>query len=197
MLELTIRLIASLAIVVGLLLLAAKFFGRQFQSRVGATIQVLHRQALTRSASVAVVVVGPRVLVLGTTDQQVNVLAELDPEELDLEVTEAGVTVLRDDVSDDADLTGDPIHEDLEDPDHPSDPGSPVLGPVDDVRPVGAHRRRARTMLPSGRIRSGRAAREQVEEIPGVVEAKGPLAGSILSPQTWRQAFAAASRRAS
>lgn len=179
MLELTIRLIASLAVVVGLLLLTAKFFGRQFQSRAGATVQVLHRQALTRSASVSVVVVGPRVLVLGTTDQQVNVLAELDPDELDLDVEDATITAL-----------------------HPSDDTG-----ADVVRPVGAHRRVARGPRQTVRLRS-RVARDRADDaaqppVPAQAntsaefDAQGPLSGSILSPQTWRQAFAAASRRAS
>jgi flagellar protein FliO/FliZ len=40
------------------------------------------RQSLTRSSGVAVLTVGSRVLLVGTTDQQVSLLAELDPEEL-------------------------------------------------------------------------------------------------------------------
>ena len=82
MVELTIRLVASLAVVVGLLLLLARVVGKRFTGHAGAPVQVLHRQQLSRSASVAVVTVGSRVLVLGTTDQQVSLLAELDPDEL-------------------------------------------------------------------------------------------------------------------
>ena len=89
MLELTVRLIASLAVVVGLLLLLARLVGRRLGGREGAPVQVLHRQPLSRGSSVAVVSVGSRVLVLGTTDQQVRLLTELDPDELDVELLPA------------------------------------------------------------------------------------------------------------
>ena len=82
MLELTVRLVASLAVVVGLMLLLAKVVGKRYGARAGAPVQVLHRQPLSRSASVAVITVGSRVLVVGTTDHQVSLLTELDPEEL-------------------------------------------------------------------------------------------------------------------
>ncbi|MCX6397867.1 MAG: flagellar biosynthetic protein FliO [Propionibacteriales bacterium] len=86
MLELTVRLIVSLAIVVGLLLVLARFGARKFKGNSGALVHVVHRQALSRTSSVSVVTVGTRVLVLGTTEQQISVLAELDPEELELEL---------------------------------------------------------------------------------------------------------------
>ena len=82
MLELTVRLIASLAVVVGLLLLLAKVGGRRMRGRAGSLVQVVHRQPLSRSSAVSVVTVGSRVLVLGTTEHQVTVLTELDPDEL-------------------------------------------------------------------------------------------------------------------
>ena len=85
MLELTIRLIVSLAIVVGLLLLLARFGARKFRGNSGALVHVVHRQALSRTSSVSVVTVGSRVLVLGTTEQQISVLTELDPDELELD----------------------------------------------------------------------------------------------------------------
>jgi len=126
MLELTIRLVVSLAIVVGLLLLLARFGARKFRGNSGALVHVVHRQALSRTSSVSVVTVGSRVLVLGTTEQQISVLTELDPDELELEL-------------------------DL-----------PDLDPVEEEPPL-----------------------------------NGPLAGSVLSPQTWRQALSAMTGRAS
>ena len=84
MLELTLRLVFSLTAVVGLMLLLARIAGRRMRGQSGAALQVLHRQSLSRNASVVVVSVGSRVLVLGTTDQQVRVLTELEPEELGL-----------------------------------------------------------------------------------------------------------------
>lgn len=82
MLELTLRLVFSLAVVVGLLLLLARLGARRFRGGRDALVQVVHRQPLSRSSSVSVVTVGSRVLVLGTTEHQVSVLTELDPEEL-------------------------------------------------------------------------------------------------------------------
>ena len=79
MVELAVRMVVSLAVVLGLLLVMTRLGARRFKARSGAPVQVLHRQALSRSSSVAVVSVGGRVLVLGTTDQQVRMLAELDP----------------------------------------------------------------------------------------------------------------------
>src|SRR3954452_6977084 len=83
MLELTVRLIVSLAIVVGLLLLLARFGARRFRGQSGALVRLVHRQPLSRTSSVAVVTVGSRVLVLGTTEHQVSILTELEPEELE------------------------------------------------------------------------------------------------------------------
>ncbi len=84
MLELVVRLVFSLAVVVGLLLLLARFGAKRFNSGTDAPIKVLHRQSLSRNGSVALISVGGRVLVLGTTDQQVSLLTELDPDEIDI-----------------------------------------------------------------------------------------------------------------
>ncbi len=83
MLALTIRLIASLAVVVGLMLLLARFTGRRMRGSRGSLVQVVHRQPLSRTSGVAVVSIGDRVLVLGTTEQNVSLITELDPEVLD------------------------------------------------------------------------------------------------------------------
>jgi flagellar protein FliO/FliZ len=136
MLELTIRLIVSLAIVVGLLLLLARFGARRFHGQAGALVRVVHRQPLSRTTAVAVVTVGTRVLVLGTTEQQVTILTELEPDEIDVEV-----------------------------PDEPET------------------RRPATTAL-------------EARELVDTIEPRDPLAGSVLSPQTWRQAFQVATQAA-
>lgn len=172
MLELTVRLVASLAVVVGLLLLLARVVGKRFEGRAGAAVQVLHRQSLTRGASVAVLTVGSRVLVVGATDSQVRLLTELDPEELEIELAEVSPLTL-------------PASFDAVDDDHEAlaaaaayaeEPGgSPPALPV---RPGGAHRA----------TRPG-ATRRTPEQ--------GALGGSVLSPDTWRQALAAATGRAS
>ncbi len=134
MLELVVRLVVSLTIVVGLMLLLAKMSMRRFQGRGDALVRVVHRQHLSRSSSIAVVTVGSRVLVLGTTEQQVQLLTELDPEE----IADADVTVL-------------------------------PAASTSEQKAVGA----------------SYAAQA----------AQGALAGSLLSAQTWKLAFAAATRR--
>lgn len=178
MLELTIRLIVSLAIVVGLLLVLAKFGARKFRGNAGALVHVVHRQALSRTSSVSVVTVGSRVLVLGTTEQQISVLTELDPDELELDEV-AELTLLPQ--AQDEDLlalvtgpTGEPTVE-------PSAERAveTVVEPPAARRTPGSHR---------GSHRAAPAART------GAAPATGPLAGSVLSPQTWKQAFSAVSR---
>lgn len=133
MLELTLRLVVSLAIVVGLLLLLARFGARRFHGQAGALVRVVHRQPLSRTSAVAVVTVGSRVLVLGTTEQQVSILTELEPEDL-----EPGVLDL----------------------DAVEAPRAPI----------------------------------EVSELVDAIEPRDPLAGSVLSAQTWRQAFQVASQ---
>jgi len=133
-LELVIRLVVSLAVVVGLMLALAKLSMRRFQGRGDALVRVVHRQHLSRSSSIAVVTIGSRVLVLGTTEQQVQLLTELDPEE----IADADVTVL------------------------------PAAGAAEQKA-----------------VRASYAAQA----------AQGALAGSLLSAQTWKLAFAAATRR--
>ena len=132
MLGLVVRLVCSLALVLGLLLLIARFAGRRFAGRAGAPVQVLHRQPISRGSSVTVVTVGTRILVLGSTEQQVTLLTELEPDELEL-------------------------------------PDAPDLLPDD---------------APAGRDDAAPAR-------------PTPLSGSILSPQTWKQALAAAQKQVS
>jgi flagellar protein FliO/FliZ len=140
MLELAIRLVFSLAVVLGLLALLTKFGSRRFRGRNDAMVQVLHRQHLSRGTAVSVVSVGSRVLVLGTTEHQVHVLAELEPDEVMEHLADATA-----DVDIDRDVTADDAAEVL--------------------------------TLPAS--------------------SESALSGSVLSIDTWRQAFAAASRKAS
>ena len=144
MLELTVRLVVSLAIVVGLLLLLVRIGGRKFRGQAGALVRVVHRQPLSRTSSVAVVTVGSRVLVLGTTEHQVSILTELEPEELGLD--------------------------------------APVLDEVPEDQELA-------TLDTLG----GRPLRPMVAD---PLTSRGPLVGSVLSPQTWRQAFQVASQAA-
>jgi flagellar protein FliO/FliZ len=188
MTELVVRLVFSLAIVLGLLLLTVKVGGRKFKGRSGAVVRVVHRQPLSRSSAVAVVEVGSRILVLGTTDHQVNVLAELDEDELATgEVIEldtlAGANRAELQALSSAPSTT-----------TPSNTTSPARVLVEEAPAetaaapapyAGAGKRRATPAPTRSRAKQVRPATD------------GPLVGSILSPQTWRQALAAASGRAS
>jgi flagellar biogenesis protein FliO len=83
LLSLFARLFISLAVVLGLMTLAGRALrnkasgGGSRRTRV-APIEVLARQGLGRTASVAMVRAGGKVLVLGVTDTNVNLLAEAD-----------------------------------------------------------------------------------------------------------------------
>ncbi|KRA31144.1 MULTISPECIES: FliO/MopB family protein [unclassified Nocardioides] len=141
--ELAVRLVGSLAVVVGLMLLIARTVNRRFKAPSGAAIQVVHRQALGRGMGVAVVSIGTRVLVIGTTEQQVTLLAEVEPDEIGLDLA----------------------------------PDAAEFAESVDSAPA-RHRRidSAPTENPARKL---------------VTAPTGALAGSVLSPQTWKQTLAA------
>ena len=82
MIELSLRILFSLLVVLGLLWGLARIARRPLSGRAGSPLTVVARAQLTRAAAVAVVQVGDRALVLGITDQSVNLLADTDPAEL-------------------------------------------------------------------------------------------------------------------
>jgi flagellar protein FliO/FliZ len=90
MLELTIRIVFSLLIVFGLLWGLAKLARRPLAGRSGA-LTVIARQQLSRSASVAVVRVADRALVLGVSDSGVSLLADADADLFAFAEPEKGV----------------------------------------------------------------------------------------------------------
>lgn len=172
MLELTIRLVVSLAIVVGLMLLLARLGARRFSGSSKSMVHVLHRQPLSKASSLAVVSVGGRVLVLGATEHQVSLLTELDPEDLGEDLTDL--------------VTLDPgAHE---------EPAVTTPGTITelDTPATSAARTGVLAVVPPVRRTVGRHVRETAPQPP----ATGPLAGSLLSPQTWRDALAAATKGA-
>ena len=82
------RVVGSLMVVLGLVWLAAKLSSRRLGGGGSrALVRVRGRQSLSRTASLAVVEVGTRVLVVGVSDGGVRLLTELDPEELEVEET--------------------------------------------------------------------------------------------------------------
>jgi len=169
--ELVIRLVFSLAVVVGLLILLSRLVGRRFAGTSRSVVKVLHRQPLSRSTAVAVVSVGARVLVLGTTEHQVSLLAELSPEEgaAAQELTRAAGS-------------------------HRA-PGRSVKGPAPDHAPDALATTDPHRSDPDfGRdLQDALTADVEWESIPAVTSSR--LTGSLLAPQTWRDAVTAAKGR--
>ncbi len=77
-----VRVVASVVVVIALVALTARLARRAGVRGPGAGLRVLERAGLSKEASVAVVEVGGKALVLGVTAQQVSVLSELDAAEL-------------------------------------------------------------------------------------------------------------------
>ncbi len=79
------RLLVSLAVVLALLWVlgrALRTRGMGGAGRAGALIEVLARQPLGRTASIAVVRAGGKALIVSITESQVRLLAEADPDSL-------------------------------------------------------------------------------------------------------------------
>lgn len=188
MLELVLRLGFSLAAVLGLFWLVAHLGSR----RLGGTRALLHvraRQSLSRTASVAVVEVGDRVLVVGVADGGVRLLTELDPESL----PEAPVRVQSAGAEADAEtvLAG-------------ALAGRPARLNDRLAAKVAARLTRSTGSTPSHRAERSatvgpRAARPgssaQREAGDPSRNGTGGLQGSVLSTQTWKQAWDVATAR--
>ena len=56
------RMVGSLVVVVGLLLLVARFGARRMRGGAGSPVRVLHRASLSKTAGLSLVSVGHRVL---------------------------------------------------------------------------------------------------------------------------------------
>lgn len=73
------HVVLSLAIVIAVVIVAARFARRAGIKGPGAGLQVLDRAGLSKESSVAVVAVGDRRLVVGVSPHAVTLLTELDP----------------------------------------------------------------------------------------------------------------------
>ena len=87
-----VRLILSLAVVIGLMWVAANVLRKRGFSGVagrhlkrGPEIELIARRPLGRNASIAVVRIGDRSLVVGVTDHQVTNLGEYEMTEIELD----------------------------------------------------------------------------------------------------------------
>ncbi|QBI21248.1 hypothetical protein ER308_17840 [Egibacter rhizosphaerae] len=168
--EVASRLLPSLALIVGALLLLRRW-ARRGAVQAGAGIKVLARTGLTRGASVAVVELGSRRFLVGASEHGVSLLAELEGQEtVDAAAQEApkapdspavlaapGATA--DDLSTLLGAHGSPMSTSGA-PDsrvagsHP--PLDPTLDPQDAGRPDGATRRQPLGDLLAGHLGSDR-----------------------------------------
>ncbi|SDN59374.1 flagellar protein FliO/FliZ [Klenkia soli] len=84
-----IRLILTLAFVAGVLWFAARVAKKRGLGGGSSIIEVVARQRMGRSSTVAVLRVADRVLVVGTTEEHVTLLAEMDGEIVEEMLAEA------------------------------------------------------------------------------------------------------------
>lgn len=218
MVELVIRLVFSLAVVLGMLLLLTRLSAKKFRGGSDTLVRVLHRQPLSRTSAVAVLTVGSRVLVVGTTEHQVQLLTELDPEELDLPPEAVGYAGLVehaepvdyaepdeyaepvgstdfDEPPELAELSGFSTLDELFEAAEGSEISDVAEGSEDSEEQAGAPRQLVAASSYTPRHAVPARARS-VSRAPASAPADGALAGSLLSAQTWKQAFAAATGRA-
>ena len=73
-----IRLVLSLAFIAGLLWFAARVAQKRGIGQSNGLIEVVARQRMGRASTVSVVRIADRVLVVGATEEQVTLLAEMD-----------------------------------------------------------------------------------------------------------------------
>lgn len=83
------RLLVSLAVVLGLMWVIARRIKRPGRGKSSRLIDVLGRQQLSRSSSVALVRVLDQALILGVTDAKISVLGEADLDSATQRLTEA------------------------------------------------------------------------------------------------------------
>lgn len=88
-----VRLLLSLVFVGAVMYFAARLAKKRGLGRGTALVEVLARQPLNRVGAVTVVRVADRVFMLGTTESQVSLLAELDETVVNDALEESDVTL--------------------------------------------------------------------------------------------------------
>jgi flagellar protein FliO/FliZ len=86
-----IRLVLSLAFIAVVLLFAARVAKKRGLGQGNGLIEVVARQRMGRSSTVNVVRIGDVVLVVGATEEQVTLLAEVDAETIEQSLRERQV----------------------------------------------------------------------------------------------------------
>jgi flagellar protein FliO/FliZ len=84
-----IRLILSLAFIAVVLFYAARLAKKRGLGQGNGLIEVVARQRMGRTSTLNVVRIADIVLVVGATEEQVTLLAEVDAETIDLALSEA------------------------------------------------------------------------------------------------------------
>ena len=87
-----IRLVLSLAFIAAVLWFAARFAQKRGLGQGNGLIEVVARQRMGRASSVSVVRIADRVLVVGSTEEQVTLLAEVDGDVVEAAVAERRLT---------------------------------------------------------------------------------------------------------
>jgi len=187
MIELALRVVLSLAVVLGLLWMISRLTAKRLGGRRGGLVQVHARQPLGRSASVNIVTVGGKTLLIGVTENTVNLITELDADVVE-QAAIAPVVSLVAAASQEADASNG------ESADDPADPADDAADDAAEDEPV------ATNAFAAVLAQVNASAKEQsvlrpVAPRPTAVPADGALAGSLLSLGTWKQTFAAVSGR--
>jgi flagellar protein FliO/FliZ len=161
---LALRVIVSLAVVIGAIWFVQKRLGRAAKVKSKSKpIAMIARQTVGVKASVAVVEFGAKRFLLGVTEHGISVLDSTEIEPVEIEEVETVAQPSR------VTLTASGRH------------FADALSQVDGAPPVPAAARELRPGSDSGVESAYLRSRP----------AKSPIAGSILSASTWRQAFAA------
>ena len=88
-----VRLVLSLAFIGGVLWFAARVARKRGIGQGNGLIEVVARQRMGRASSVSVVRIADRVLVVGSTEEQVTLLAEVDGDVVEEAIAERRVAV--------------------------------------------------------------------------------------------------------
>jgi flagellar biosynthetic protein FliO len=153
----------ALGVVLAIMWLIAKWLRKPLTGKSDQVLSVLARQQLSRGASVAVIKVADRALVLGVTEQGVRLLSETD-----LSLIEDSLAVLEA---------------------APSRRGRRSAGTDWDAELAlaTAEDEPSTDVAETAERVSHRAAKPAARARPAVPARKGPLDGSVLSPAMWKQ----------
>ena len=95
-----IRLVLSLAFVGGVLWFAARLARKKGLGQSNGLVEIVSQQRVSRASTVNVIRVADRVLVVGSTEQTVTLLTEMDGEALDVTLAEREIAALTADPAD-------------------------------------------------------------------------------------------------